>query len=128
LFVMTPKDLKKLIAAGESQTVEYGLAAPEFKEVGESFLVTVFKKRLSGHIQKAVREGLVDGLVDGLVESQKKILVLMQATPKISKKDLAAAVGISATAIDKNIAVLKARSLLRRIGPDKGGHWEVLSQ
>ena len=124
MFVMTPKDLKKLIAAGESQTVEYGLAAPEFKEVGESFLVTVFKKRLSGHIQKAVREGLVDGLV----ESQKKILVLMQATPKISKKDLAAAVGISATAIDKNIAVLKARSLLRRIGPDKGGHWEVLSQ
>ena len=105
----------------------YGLGAPEFKEVGESFLVTVCKARVSGFTpQKTSQEGLVEGLLEGLVESQKKILVLVKAKPNISKRDLAAAVGISATAIDKNIAALKAKGLLSRIGPDKGGHWEVV--
>ena len=65
-------------------------------------------------------------LVEGSAESQKKILILMQAEPKISKKDLAAAVGIITIAIDKNITILKTKNLLRRIGPDKGGHWEVV--
>ena len=62
----------------------------------------------------------------GLVENQKKILDLVTAAPHISKRELSAAVGISTTAIDKNIAVLKNKGLLRRIGPDKGGHWEVV--
>ena len=106
----------------------YGLAAPEFEEVGESFLVTVYKKRISGSVQKPYRKGLVEELVEGLVESQKKILILVQAKSNISKQALAVAVGISTTAIDKNIAALKAKGLLRRIGPDKGGHWEVIAQ
>ena len=103
-----------------------GLPAPRFREMGEGFMVTVFH----GTPQKTPTEhrgkGLVGGLVEGLVESQKKILLLVQAKPNISKKDLAVAVGISTTAIDKNIAALRAKGLLRRIGPDRGGHWEVL--
>ena len=98
-----------------------GLPVPKFKELGDGFLVTVF----NGTPQERLAEGLVERLAEGLAESQKKILVLMQAKPNISKKDLAAAVGISTTAIDKNITILKAKNLLKRVGPDKGGHWEV---
>ena len=61
----------------------------------------------------------------GLVESQKKILDLVKKLPSISKKELAGHVGISETAVDKNIAQLKKKGLLKRIGPDKGGHWEI---
>ena len=100
----------------------YGLAAPEFKEVGESFIVTVSKTRLPGFHPNTIQKGLVERLA----ESQKKILTLVQANPNISKKDLAAAVGISTTAIDKNISALKAKGLLKRVGPDKGGHWSLL--
>lgn len=104
----------------------YGLAAPEFKEVGESFMVTVSKTRPPGFHLNTIQKGLVEGLAERLAESQKKILTLVQAKPNISKKDLAAAVGISTTAIDKNISALKAKGLLKRVGPDKGGHWAPL--
>jgi len=104
----------------------YGLAAPEFKEVGESFIVTVSKTRRPGFHPNTIQKGLAERLVERLAESQKKILALVQANPNISKKDLAAAVEISTTAIDKNISALKAKGLLIRIGPDKGGHWSLL--
>jgi len=59
---------------------------------------------------------LVEGLVEGLVESQKKILDLVKTNPHISKKDLSDKIGISTTAIDKNIEKLKQKELLKRIG------------
>jgi ATP-dependent DNA helicase RecG len=37
-------------------------------------------------------------------------------------------VGISQTAIENNISKLKNIGLLKRIGPAKGGHWEVLDK
>lgn len=68
---------------------------------------------------------MVEGLVEGLVESQKKILELAKQNPRISKAELANKIGISTTAIDKNIETLKQKGLIKRIGPDKGGHWEI---
>ena len=53
------------------------------------------------------------GLVDGLVESQRQILLLITENPHISKRELAERIGISATAIDKNIKTLKNREVLR---------------
>jgi ATP-dependent DNA helicase RecG len=35
---------------------------------------------------------------------------------------------ISNTAVDKNILKLKNLSIIKRIGPDKGGHWEVVKK
>lgn len=113
---------------------EHGLAAPEFAEVGNSFLVTVYKKRITGFIQGAPAEseaktketGLVGGLVGVLAESQKKIYEAMLANPSVSKTELAKLLGISATAVDKNISVLKRKALVRRVGPGTGGHWEVV--
>ncbi len=65
-------------------------------------------------------------MVEGLVESQQKILCLIKENPYISKKDLAQKIGISTTAIDKNIIQLKKKGLLTRVGYDKGGYWEVV--
>ena len=40
--------------------------------------------------------------------------------------ELAEIVGISERKIEQNIATLKKLGRLKRIGPAKGGHWEVL--
>ncbi len=69
--------------------------------------------------------GLVERLVEGLVENQKKIVRLIHSDPLISKKKMAEEIGISTTAVDKNINTLKKKEILKRIGPDKGGHWEI---
>jgi len=57
-----------------------------------------------------------------LVENQKKIIFFIEENPKISKKELSDKIGISTTAIDKNITALKKKKLLKRIGPAKGGY------
>ena len=36
------------------------------------------------------------------------------------------ATGLSQSGVKKVIRKLKDANLLRRIGPDKGGHWEVI--
>ena len=73
-----------------------------------------------------IKTGLVEGLAEGLAESQKKILIFISKNPKIAKQELAKKIRISTTAIDKNILQLKQKGLLKRIGPDKGGHWETI--
>lgn len=69
---------------------------------------------------------MVDGVGSRLVESQLKILILICEKPEISKRELAEVLGISTTAIDKNIAKLKSLGILARVGPYRGGHWEVV--
>ena len=69
---------------------------------------------------------MVEKLADGLAENQKKILMLIADNPRVSKKAMAHSLGISTTAIDKNLAKLKQKGILRRVGPAKGGHWEMI--
>lgn len=77
-------------------------------------------------LEKELVDGLAERLVDGLVESQRRILALIVENPRIPKREMAERIGISTTAIDKNIAVLKSKGYLLRIGSAKGGYWQVL--
>ena len=49
----------------------------------------------------------------------------MAENPYITKIELAAAVGISATSIMRNIECM-CNKYLRRVGPDNGGFWEII--
>jgi ATP-dependent DNA helicase RecG len=89
--------------------------------------VVTLKRRLAPNALalQGLADRLVDRLVDDLPSSQRRIIVLMREKPSSSKKQMADSLGISTTAVDKNIAQLKRKGFVRRIGPDKGGHWEV---
>ena len=58
-------------------------------------------------------------------KSREKILSLLRSDPTLTQSALARRLGLSVKAIEKNIRQLKDAQRLRRIGPDKGGHWEV---
>ena len=58
--------------------------------------------------------------------SREKILEMLRENPKLTTAGLAQAVDISSKGVEKQLAHLKREGLLRRIGPDKGGHWEVV--
>ena len=55
-----------------------------------------------------------------------KLLTLLKEHPHLTQAGMANALGINRSAIQKHLAKLKASGRLRRIGPDKGGHWEVV--
>ena len=77
------------------------------------------QKLIEKLIEKAARQG------DRLTENRKSILRLVIDDPYISKADLSKLVGISVAAISANIEVMRGK-YLRRVGPDKGGFWEIL--
>lgn len=60
--------------------------------------------------------------------SREKILSILQTHPEYSARKLADEIGISAKAIEKHLAILKAEGRLKREGPDKGGRWIVSNE
>ncbi len=59
-------------------------------------------------------------------KSSSRIMSVMKAMPDVTTAELANATGLSIAAINWNIRKLKDANLIRRVGPDKGGHWEVV--
>ena len=60
-----------------------------------------------------------------LTENKIAILTFMIEDPYVSKSDLSKFVGISTAAISNNIEAMPGK-YLRRVGPDKGGFWEII--
>lgn len=82
------------------------------------------KKRFGDGSEELV-ERLEEKLAEKLVENERRILRLIHHNKRISISDMSKEVGISTTAIHKNLLKLKQKGVLRRVGPDKGGYWEV---
>lgn len=60
-----------------------------------------------------------------LGQTARAIVEQMRTTPGITIAELAVRVSRSERAIEMQIERLKQRQIIRRIGADKGGHWEV---
>ncbi len=60
-----------------------------------------------------------------LTEKQTALLDLLERNPNISRGEIAEKMGINEPAVQKRLDVLRKKNILRREGPDKGGHWEV---
>ena len=58
-------------------------------------------------------------------KSNQKILSAISDNPNITIRELQDLLGLSESGVKKVISQLKKQSLLLRIGPKKGGHWEV---
>jgi len=57
----------------------------------------------------------------------QKILELIKSNPKITRKELAQKIeDITEDGIKYNISKLKKEGRIKRIGSDKGGHWEIV--
>ena len=61
-------------------------------------------------------------------KSSEKILALMRDNPQMTTLEIAESIGITTRAIEKQIAKLKDKGFIERIGPDRGGHWVVNSR
>ena len=55
-----------------------------------------------------------------------KILSILRRNPNATRKDIVVVTGLTEDGVKWNLRKLKAAGRLRRIGPDKGGHWEVV--
>ena len=56
-----------------------------------------------------------------------KILELIKANPEITIPEIAFIIGISDRSIERNLQKLQEQNILKRIGANKGGHWEIMA-
>lgn len=113
-----------------------GTIAPAFHTDDFILKVTVSKvTENSNRLTEKLPEnylGIIDRIVekansngDKLKENKVAILRLIIDNPYISKTDIANILGISYTAVGSNIKAMRGK-YLRRVGPDKGGFWEII--
>lgn len=58
-------------------------------------------------------------------KTREKILRFIRENPEITTAEIAEKSGVSPKSVEWHIAKLKKEGVIKRIGPDKGGHWEI---
>ena len=58
----------------------------------------------------------------------EKILDAIKSNPKITQNVLAEIAGLTRRGIEWNLAKLKEKGIIKRIGPAKGGYWKVVEK
>jgi ATP-dependent DNA helicase RecG len=101
------------------ESKKYGLPEPRFINRNNLFMVIFYKK-------KKVGERVGERVGEKLTQNQQRIIAAIKREPLISAAKLSARIGISTRKIEKNLEILKHRNIIRRVGPDRGGFWEVL--
>jgi len=99
---------------------DYPELSLEVKEIGAG--VELIFKQLAAATEEPQR---TNELEKSSVESSVEIIDLMARNPDVTAKELAQTLGVTLRAIEKQIAKLKREGRLLRVGPNKGGHWQV---
>jgi len=104
----------------------HGIAPPSFEERA-GWLVVTFRAAIapagvgetdwekSGEISRE----------KGKETSREKVIGLIAANPRVTTQKMAETLAMSRAGIEKVLRQLKEEGRLKRVGPDKGGRWEV---
>ena len=74
-------------------------------------------------IEKLIGKARSQGIK--LTENRIAMVSLMIDDPYISRASIAKNLGINTSAVSRNIEALRGK-IIRRVGPDKGGFWEII--
>jgi ATP-dependent DNA helicase RecG len=115
---------------------QVGFPAPKIEQEGSGWWTTftypkAVLERLSGQRAESGEpktrvKSTGKTLVETPVKTPVKILAILKDHPEYSLADVAAAIGKSISAVERAAAKLVKSGKLRRVGPAKGGHWEIL--
>lgn len=62
-----------------------------------------------------------------LTETEARIVAILRQNKFATQGEMASQLGITRTYVTKVMGGLQVRKIIRRVGPDKGGRWEVLN-
>ena len=124
---------KKILSAYKEHDGYTEGMIPTFSTPHDSFVLTLPKFKIEGVQGVYVDEDTAEqsGQTGGQTGGQKTIdtvLQLIKDNPFITRAELAVAIGIQPSAIQKHINQLKTDGVLHRVGGDFGGHWEVVTK
>lgn len=71
--------------------------------------------------------GTVNGTLK-LTKTQEQILKIIKDNPQITQNKIYEISGIPLRTIKRNIDVLKNEEIIKRIGSDKKGYWQIIKK
>ena len=96
--------------------------------IHEAFKAEIVKK-VSNSTEKSVEkttEKTTEKTVVKTGSKSEKVVECLRMNPFATRQDLAREPGLSVRGIEWNLRKLSQVGIIRRVGPDKGGHWEVI--
>lgn len=77
------------------------------------------------HAPGKVTERVTEGVTEKVTEKENEILVLLRMDPGYTYADMAEKLSVSRKTISARVKSLKEKGLIRRIGSDTNGYWEI---
>ena len=112
--------------------VAAGLPKPTIESKQGGVLVTFQRNNVNIPKQKPidaqnVAESAQENSQKTQQKTQQKIVTLIENNPQITTQEMADSIGIDRSNVYRNIKKLQEQGIILRVGPDKGGHWEVIT-
>ncbi|MEK6856993.1 MAG: ATP-binding protein [Nanoarchaeota archaeon] len=98
---------------------ENNLSLPIFEQTQGSFRIKFKREYVSETREKSPRK---------VPEKSQKILAVINENPHISRKELSLKLSERENTIQSRLRKLIKEGFIKRIGPDKGGHWEIIEK
>jgi len=87
--------------------------------------------KTSDNVQENVRENadVQENVLDNVQEKDRRkiILDLLRKDNTISIREIAEKLQMATKTIQRDFDKLKVKNIIRRVGADKGGHWEIIA-
>lgn len=107
----------------------------EFREIARLFVASFERssatvettKETSKPTKETTKETTKEKASERPVRMKEKLMLLIQQQPEITAAALSAATGIGVDGVNYHLNQLKQAGKLRRVGPTKGGRWEMTS-
>ena len=82
--------------------------------------------RVTDRVTEKVTEKVTDKVTEKVTDNEQKLLDLISAKPEYTYKTLSDELSVSRKTISITIKSLKEKGIIRRIGSDTKGYWEII--
>ena len=102
---------------------ELGAELPRYEILGNG--VRIFFKALKSALIDEKSADVQENVGENVGENERRIIEIIASSPSISAKNIAQEIGMTSRQVERLLSQLKAKRLIERVGPDKGGCWKV---
>ena len=83
--------------------------------------------KVGGDVAENIADSIVDSIVEKLSTTRAKIVRIICKNPNATAQSISKEINIASRNVQEHLRKLQEQGVIRRIGPDKGGHWEIIA-
>ena len=87
--------------------------------------------KIGGNVVENIVENIAENIVDSIVEklstTRAKIVRIIWKNPNATAQSISKEINIASRNVQEHLRKLQEQGVIRRIGPDNGGHWEIIA-